>query len=97
MCSQILGVRLPPVCTYAPAKFHCSRLVALAICAHQSHLDDDHLIKKFLDQVLTNVKVAFLNSKFKRVGSLVVLPPSQIISHSKNLGELKFDQIYMIR
>jgi hypothetical protein len=29
-----------------------------------------------------------------------VLPPSQIIRHSKNLGEsknLKFDQIYMIK
>jgi hypothetical protein len=30
----------------------------------------------------------------------LILPPSQIIRHSKNLGEsknLKFDQIYMIR
>ena len=30
----------------------------------------------------------------------IVLPPSQIISHSMNVGEsidLKFDQIYMIR
>jgi hypothetical protein len=36
----------------------------------------------------------------KLTGQSYMLPPSQIIRHSKNLGEskhLKFDQIYMIR
>jgi hypothetical protein len=35
-----------------------------------------------------------------QMGPKYLLPPSQIIRHSKNLGEskdLKFDQIYMIR
>jgi hypothetical protein len=52
-------------------------------------------------------KSKILQSKYGMLGQghrdgivFVLLPPSQLIRHSKNLGEskdLKFDQIYMIK
>ena len=57
--SKILGVCLPPVCTSAPAKFHCSRTV-VRLFEHISTISTRLPSSQFfLGQVLFNVKVAF--------------------------------------